>query len=189
MDCSNGADRTDFDLSRKVFGLGLARTGTTSLHQAMLHLGLRSAPDSIPLVDGMDHSFLTRFDAFFDNPIPFCYEALDRVCPDSRWIVTERPVDDWIESMRWLFGPGLDRLDPHTRSIGDHVHRVVYGTDTFDAARLRAIHTRHYSELRTWIADRPHVWIDMTRGITWEPICTLLDYRVPREPFPWANPR
>ena len=118
----------DRRLGDKVFGLGLARTGTTSLHQAMGILGLRSAPDSIPLLESIDLDFLAAHDAFFDNPIPFRYEALDTVCPNSRWIITQRPVEEWLTSMRWLFGPGLDRLDPAMRDIGDRVHREVYGS-------------------------------------------------------------
>lgn len=176
-------------LERKVFGLGLARTGTTSLHRAMGLLGLVSAPDSIPLLDSVDLDFLARHDAFFDNPIPFRYEALDTVCPGSRWIVTQRPVDDWIDSMSWLFGPGLDRLKPDMRVVGDRVHRQLYGSDKFDEDRLRALYTRHYGQVRDWVENRPFVWLHVDQGLAWEPICDLLKLPVPSVDFPHANTR
>lgn len=173
----------------KVFGLGLARTGTTSLHEAMAILGLVSAPDSIPLLDGLDRDFLRRHDAFFDNPIPFLYRELDAVCPKSKWIITQRPVDDWLASMRWLFGPGLDRLSPQMREIGDRVHRVVYGTAAFDPDRLRAIYDRHYGELAVWIEGRDAVWVHVDDGLDWSSICPLLECEIPDAPFPHSNRR
>jgi len=176
-------------LERKVFGVGLARTGTTSLHLAMGELGLVSAPDSIPLLDAIDLDFLANHDAFFDNPIPFRYRELDTVCPNSRWIVTQRPVDDWINSMSWLFGPGLDRLKPEMRLVGDRVHRQLYGSDQFDEERLRSIYSRHYGELAEWVRGRPSVWIHLERGISWEPLCELLDLAVPLAEFPHSNQR
>ncbi|MEM7093848.1 MAG: sulfotransferase family protein [Actinomycetota bacterium] len=177
------------ELGGKVFGLGLARTGTTSMHEAMLVLGLRSAPDSIPLLDGVDLDFLRRYDAFFDNPIPFRYRALDAICPDSRYIVTHRERDSWLASMEWLFGAGLDRLDPKMRAVGDRVHRQVYGSDRFDADRLRAVYDRHEREVREFVADRPHVWLDVEDGFRWEPICALLGLAIPSVDFPRVNAR
>jgi len=176
-------------LRNKVFGVGLARTGTTSLHEAMGILGLKSAPDSIPLLAGIDLDFLANHDAFFDNPIPFRYEELDTVCPDSRWIVTQRPVDDWINSMSWLFGPGLDRLKPDMRAVGDRVHRQLYGSDQFDEKRLRAIYDRHYGALAEWVQGRPAIWIHVDQGVDWPSICALLDLPVPSVAFPHSNRR
>lgn len=176
-------------LRNKVFGIGLARTGTTSLHEAMGLVGLSSAPDSIPLLDSIDIDFLQRHDAFFDNPIPFRYEALETICPDSKWIVTQRPVDDWLRSMDWLFRSGLDRLKPDLRRVGDRVHRQLYGSDEFDEQRLRQIYERHYAALETWVEQRNSLWIHVERGISWEPLCAFLDVPIPDTDFPHANRR
>ncbi len=176
-------------LSNKVFGVGLARTGTTSLHHAMGILGLVSAPDSLPLLDSIDLDFLGCHDAFFDNPIPFRYRELERVCPNSRWIVTQRPVDDWIASMGWLFGTGLQQLKPDMREIGDRVHRQLYGSDRFDERRLRSVYSHHYAELADWIGDRPHVWLHVDQGLDWGPICELLNVAEPAADFPHSNRR
>ena len=172
----------------KVFGLGLARTGTTSLHHAMSVLGLRSAPSSAVLVDGLDAHFLASHDAFFDNPIPFLRDERAERVPDARFIVTWRPEEAWLRSMAWLFGPGLARLSPDLRALGDRVHRHGYGIDTFDADVLLEVHRRHYAELRTWSRDRSHVlWLDTDEGLTWGPLCELLDRPVPDVPFPRLN--
>lgn len=176
-------------LNNKVFGVGLARTGTTSLHEAMGVLGLNSAPDSIPLLSGIDIDFLRSHDAFFDNPIPFRYRELETVCPDSSWIVTQRPIEDWLASMRWLFGPGLDRLAPDIRIVGDRVHRQLYGSDRFDEGRLRTIYERHYGELTEWVASRPSIWMRLDEGFEWGPLCELVGRPVPSQGFPHTNRR
>lgn len=175
--------------SGKVFGLGLARTGTTAMHEAMGILGVRSAPSSAVLIDGLDERFLDSYQAFFDNPIPFLYLELAERFPDARFVVTWRPIDGWLRSMEWLYGPGLDRLDAKTRELGDRVHRELYGTDRFDRDRLQTIYDEHYESLRNWAKDRDDVlWIDQSKGFTWEPLCEFLGLPVPSVPFPEANP-
>ena len=153
----------------------------------MLQLGIASAPSSERFLDEIDPVLLARYDAFFDNPVPFRYRQLAAAADDARWIVTQRETEPWLTSMRWLFGPGLDRLDPATRRIGDHVHRVVYGTDRFDEDRLRTIYNDHYTDVQQWIVDRPHVWLHVEDGLAWEPICTLVNRPVPSVPFPHSN--
>lgn len=173
---------------QKVFGLGLARTGTTAMHQAMGILRYRSAPSSAELIDGLDDEFLASYDAFFDNPVPFLRPELAERFPEARFVVTWRPVEPWLDSMAWLFGPGLDRLDPATRALGDRVHRSVYGFDRFDRARLQAIHEEHYDDLRRWSSDADNVlWLDQSEGFTWGPLCRFLDVSEPTVPFPVAN--
>lgn len=176
-------------LKGKIFGIGLARTGTTSLYEAMAILGIDAAPSSAALLEHLDLDFLDRYDAFFDNPVPFRYRRLASLCHDARWIVTQRPLDPWLESMQWLFGPGLDRLDPATRELGDRVHLDVYGTTTFDADRLTDIYERHYGDLADWVLQRRHVWLDTDEGLDWEPICELVERPVPNRPFPHVNRR
>lgn len=158
------------------------------MHEAVGILGFRSAPSSASLVDGLDPEFLDAYDAFFDNPIPFLHRELAERHPDARFVVTWRPVEPWLDSMEWLFGPGLDRLDRQTRTLGDRVHRLVYGFDRYDRDRLREIHQSHYRELREWSVDRDNVlWLDQNEGFTWGPLCRFLGVPEPSDPFPVAN--
>jgi hypothetical protein len=158
------------------------------MHEAFGILGFRSAPSSAMLIDGLDDEFLATYDAFFDNPIPFLHDQLAERFPDAGFVITWRPVEPWLDSMAWLFGPGLDRLDPETRALGGRVHRSVYGFDRFDRERLRAIHHAHYDHLRQWSSGRDSVlWLDQSEGFTWGPLCRFLGVPEPTVPFPVAN--
>ena len=57
----------------------------------------------------------------------------------------------------------------------------------FDRDRLRAVHIDHYAAIADWVREKPHVWIELEDGLSWEPICDLLGRPVPEVPFPRAN--
>ena len=52
----------------------------------------------------MAFKLANRFDAFQDNPWPILYKELDRQFPDSKFILTLRPSDEWIRSVVSVFG-------------------------------------------------------------------------------------
>lgn len=179
--------------SKKIFGIGLSRTGTTSLHNGLSMLGLDSAPSSVALMGLLDDpeaevGLLDRHDAFTDNPVPFLYRVLDHRCPGSQFVLTTRPRDEWLASMAWLFGPGLDRLDAETRRLGDHVHDRLYGITRFDEQVLGEIHDRHHREVEAYFAGRKHDVLRIeTSELGWDPLCAFLELDVPRVPFPHVN--
>ena len=105
-----------------IFGIGLSRTGTTSLHHALELLGYRSAPSSAALLDDQYDRLLDRYDAFTDNPIPFMYRDLDARYPGSKFILTTRPLAGWLASMEWLFDEGLLH---HRRGAQTEVDRMA----------------------------------------------------------------
>ena len=80
----------------KVFGIGLSRTGTISLAIALGMLGY----DSIH-AEGMHH--IRLFQACTDTPVAARYRRLDKLYPNSCFILTVRGVDGWLESCREHF--------------------------------------------------------------------------------------
>jgi len=174
-----------------IFGIGLSRTGTTSLHHAFEILGIRSAPTSVALLFDPDDEVLGLYEAFTDNPIPFLYQRLAARFPGSKFILTTRDLDDWLRSMEWLFGEGLDRLDRRTRRLGRQVHRLLYDLRRFDAEVLTEVYRRHHLEVADYFEDRADdlLTIDVTRS-THDPfaaICGFLGRPHPGQPFPHSN--
>jgi hypothetical protein len=175
----------------RVFGIGLNKTGTSSLHTALTILGLESlhwggppirrkveaalaAGD--PLLSGLDPTY----DAFSDIlALSTNFALLDAQYPASRFVLTVRPVDEWVDSRR--------------RHVENNVRRKAAGeyTGTFlevDEEAWRVEWHDHVRAVREYFADRSEfLELDLATTAGWEPLCDLLDVAVPSEPYPWAN--
>lgn len=89
----------------KIFGIGLPKTGTTSIHKAMTILGFTSQHyfgdartiEQLRLAD-YDLDVLRRLEFACDLPIPLIYRQLEDVYPGSKYILTERDIDSWLAS-------------------------------------------------------------------------------------------
>jgi hypothetical protein len=96
---------------RKVFGIGLSRTGTMSLSMGLELLGFRSVhfpsdPDTraelLAFLDcrgeALSLSVLETVDALTDTPVCCAYQALDKAYPGSKFILTTREEGAWLRS-------------------------------------------------------------------------------------------
>src|SRR5205085_2716068 len=92
----------------KIFGIGLSRTGTTSLTQALELLGYRTVhgpADHVTQLEfyeffatgsqGVHLSVLKEHDALTDAPVCCLYRALDKAYPGSKFILTIREKQSW----------------------------------------------------------------------------------------------
>lgn len=166
----------------KAFGIGLARTGTASLNQAFLSLGftakhLPTSYDEIP-----------KYDCATDTSVTVGYKFLDFMFPDAAFVLTTRPVEPWLDSIRALF-QHLDEL-----TIADRYHRLhyaLYGTTVFDEQRLRAAYQRHLDDVLDYFAERPHqlLVLDVTTGDPYIELCSFLGVAHPGTTFPHLNDR
>jgi hypothetical protein len=121
----------------KIFGIGLSRTGTRSLSEALEILGIRTAHLPLDrrtyreLASGVYAlTVLTTCDALTDITAAPFYRRFDQTYPNSKFILTARDKDSWMRSMqrlnrRWLEeaarGP-VGRLW-HRFRFEHHVHR------------------------------------------------------------------
>jgi len=161
----------------KVFGIGLSRTGTSSLNEALRLLGLEC-----------EHYFfdldrLTSLDGGTDTPIARAWPALDRLYPGSRFVLTIRERAAWLDSCRRHFAslPASPRV---------HDLRMdLYGTPVFDEARFRAAWDRHLRAVACHFRRRPDdcLVLDLCGGEGWERLCPFLGREIPDLPFPNLN--
>jgi hypothetical protein len=173
----------------KVFCIGFHKTGTSTLKDALRILGYRvtgpnvlNDPDIARHAEDKARSLVGLFDAFQDNPWPILYRMLDREFPGSRFILTIRPADQWLASVKdhfsikatpmreWIYGPG--RGSP----FGNEAHYLER-------------YERHNREVLAYFKDRPDdfLLLDVTSGDGWEKLCPFLGVPVPDVPFPWRN--
>jgi Sulfotransferase domain len=180
----------------RVFCIGLNKTATLSFHTAMEILGLNSlhggGPDwggdeinqavrealdeDRPLLSGLDPST----DAFSDiGLLATHFDLLDEQYPGSRFVLTVRPLEDWIDSRRRHVERNIAR-----RHAGDYDGTfVVVDEDLWRQQWHRQVgRARRYFEGR-----RDFLEMDLTTGAGWAPLCKLLEVPEPADPFPWVN--
>ena len=191
------AETTTFE--PKVIVVGAHKTGTTSLATAMSSLGYRVAGFIIPGLDPESlrglapatarasvvdaaSSMLQEFDCAEDTPWWEIYPELDERFPGSRFILTIRDADRWLESVVQHFGNENVAL-----------HEWIYGEGVAaqHADRYRAHYLRHNEAVRAYFADRPDdlLVLDLQTGDGWPELCQFLGEPVPPYEFPHANAR
>jgi Sulfotransferase domain len=119
-------------------------------------------------------------DAFSDvEPVSKNFDVLDDQYPGSRFVLTVRPLDEWVDSRRRHVERNLVR-----RQAGEyHGNFLVVDEDGW----RREWHG-HVDRVRRHFADRiDFLEVDLTAGGGWEPLCTLLGLPEPSVPFPWVN--
>jgi hypothetical protein len=166
----------------KIFGIGLSRTGTTSLHRALEILGYRSV--HYPPPDSID-ALLEDHDALSDTPVACRFRELDCRYPNSRFILTVRDFRSWLTSTRRFFaGP------PPEQAWRREVRLETYGRLDWDRRAFLHAYHRHIETVTEYFATRPEALLilDVVAGEGWEPLCDFLEKPVPALPFPHEYP-
>lgn len=195
----------NFDFSRpialgpiptRVFGIGLHKTATTSLHTALMLLGLdsahwKSAHWAKVIWEEMSTAgrspMLERHYAMCDLPFPFLFRELDLAYPGSKFILTTRSEAKWIESVRrhWSteFNPYRATWDddPFTHKA----HKLLYGQKGFNAELFLNRYRRHNAEVLAYFKQRPADLLVMTmESDGWSELCGFLKAPVPSVDYP-----
>lgn len=165
----------------KVFGIGLSRTGTTSLSEALGILGFSAVHYPANMRDIETH------EAAADLPVADTFEMLDATFLGSKFIYTVRERTRWLESCRrhWTRKQG-NKLSALHREFRER----VYGTIDFSPALFAHAYDRHERRVMKYFADRPRdlLVLDICGGhANWETLCTFLAVPVPPTPFPNTN--
>lgn len=177
----------------RIFGIGLHKTATTSLHAALRILGYESAHwesgnwarDVWDEMKASGHSpSLERFYAASDLPISILYKELDRGYPGSKFILTVRDEATWLRSVRDHFSwKNPFRWEWDVYPISNRLHQFVYGRKDFDYDTFRDRYRRHNAEVMEYFKDRPNDLLVM-REPRWEELCAFLGRETPTEDYP-----
>jgi 3'-phosphoadenosine 5'-phosphosulfate (PAPS) 3'-phosphatase len=180
------------DSTSKIFGIGLSKTGTTSLANALQILGYKTR-DNIGVTNyvagdlsSIDLDLVGAFDALTDTPIPSFYRELDKRFPGSKFILTVRARDEWLTSCKKQF---TQRFADVQTEAHKHLFVDLYGTDVFDEGRFASGYERFLSGVLEYFKDRAQdlLIIDVASGEGWEKLCPFLGHAIPDLPFPKAN--
>ena len=174
----------------KIFGIGLARTGTKSLSVALGILKLRSIhwPRSMKAID--------EHEASCDSTVACRFRELDQLYPGSKFVLTIRDMESWLASVTRHFRrftvPRPVPRNPAERFAED-ADRVLYSRAAFsepvDEAKFRNAYRRHTEDVFAYFEKRPDdlLTYNLVGGAGWEPLCNFLLRAVPPTPFPHLN--
>jgi hypothetical protein len=175
----------------KVFGIGLHKTGTSTLRECFRILGYNVCPEELAYLTrftaaARDYrdciAMAKRYDAFEDSPWNYAgvYQVLDVVFPDARFVLTMRDRESWFRSLlRWvsLYNSAPDMNLAHTIGVAP----TANNKDTAILAYLN-----YNTAVQEYFANRPGklLMVDWEAGDTWDRLCGFLDHPVPSQPFP-----
>ena len=176
----------------KVFGIGLNKTGTSTLGHALRILGFKqhvgprtdllqqwAAGNIEPIIDAAKH-----FNNFEDWPWPLVYKELYQQFPNAKFILTIRSSPDvWFRS-----------LCKHSERTGPTKQREwVYGHALPDQHQEEhiAFYEKHNAEVIRFFEDQAPdklLVINWTDGDNWAKLCGFLHTELPSVPFPHIKP-
>lgn len=181
----------------KVFGIGLSRTGTSSLHSALDQLGLTGIHWQNALTRDLiqQHDYFL-YDAFSDVGITAQFEMLFTMFPNARFVWTTRAFEDWQYSVHRHYKKNIGINSPNElikppvsdsfRGLKGQIEASNYGHH----ASWHDAYSAHTKRVEHFFADKHPsklLRISITDGDGWEPLCKFLGYPVPQTPFPHKN--
>jgi hypothetical protein len=176
----------------RIFGIGMHKTATSSLHSALKILGFDSAhwesgewAKTIwrEMRKGGRSRTLEKSYALSDLPITLLYRELDRAYPRSKFILTIRSEESWLQSVcnHWSYERNPFRAEWDLYPFSNQIHQALYGQKGYDALVMLARYRRHNREVMEYFKGRPDdlLVLDMEKGDGWPQLCSFLNV-----PFP-----
>jgi hypothetical protein len=170
----------------KVFGIGLNKTGTSTLAACLRELGFRHTSCDLKLTrqahrDNMGPVFewADQYESFEDWPWPLVYKELDHRYDDAKFILTRRSSPEvWFDSLK-----------RHALRTGPTEYRkIAYGHEMPLGKKKEHIdqYRTHNAEVRRHFSGREEKLAELCweEGDGWEKLCSFLDEPVPDVPFP-----
>jgi hypothetical protein len=170
----------------KVFGVGLGRTGISTLAWMLKNLGINTGHYIV------DPTTYSRYDAIVDVPTYLYTLSINARWPNALYICTTREVESWLESMRIHMDvvnhaglPDRDRL----------AIMASYGCLLYDEKKLRVMYDAHQSFIKwfgkTFAYDRMLLIDICDKNVSdeekWKSLCTFLGKDTVKLSIPQLN--
>lgn len=178
----------------KVVGIGLPKTGTTSLGYCLRRFGFKHQTYDMGLALKVKRNQIEevlseaeRHESFEDWPWFLLYQEFDRRFPNSKFILTLRKdTATYVRSLqRHHEREGIRTagfVKPHW---WDEVHGMQPAEWDYDySARRYENHNRSVLEYFAGRVDRDLLVVCWENGDGWEKLSRFLNKRAPAEPFP-----
>jgi len=129
--------------------------------------------------------FYFSFDAWdaLTNFGEHIYPQLDAAYPGSKFIVTVRDKQRWLDSCAWKFA------EPSISDGGNKVRTETFGCHVFNRERFSYVYDKHLRDVRDYFRNHPDQLLEfhIDAGDGWGKLCSFLDQPIPTSPFPARN--
>jgi sulfotransferase family protein len=132
---------------------------------------------------------LEHHDALLDLPAAGFFAALDARYPGSRFVLTTREREAWLEAVGAHYqrlAADWDTFSPRFRAFGERITRHCYGAFPPARADFAAAFDAHEQAVATHFEDRPQALlrIDVGAGGGWSELAAFVASEEPAAPFP-----
>jgi Sulfotransferase domain/N-terminal domain of galactosyltransferase len=182
----------------RIFGIGMHKTGTTSLHHALQILGYDSAHWENAhwakaiweemTTWGKSHTIEKNY-AISDLPIALLYKELDKAYPGSKFILTVRDEANWIDSIKkhWDANTNPFRKQWNHDPFTHRVHKELYGQKGFNAEIFLNRYRKHNQDVMDYFVTREDLLVlNVDQGEGFRELCKFLNTPMPKVRYPRA---
>ena len=178
----------------KVVGIGLPKTGTTSLGYCFRRLGFKHRTYDMELALQIKRNQLDvvldearSYEAFEDWPWFSIYRELDQTFPNSKFILTLRnDTETYVKSLKGHHErEGIRKKDFIKPHWWDEVFGVEPAQWDYDKSAQR--YERHNRDVLEYFGERVDkdlLVVCWEKGDGWAQLCKFLNKPLPDEPFP-----
>lgn len=177
----------------KTFGIGWAKTGTTTLGKCFEILGSDHQSQDLSLVHDLGkNDFLKilevarRKETFEDWPWILFYKEFYAEFPGSKFVLTTRDPEKWILSYKNMLS-NQGRASRQLNKIRTALYQLPF--PNVSEEELIARYKRHNDEVISYFQNKPDslLVINWEQGDGWDELCSFLDLDIPDQPFPHSN--
>jgi hypothetical protein len=176
----------------KILGVGLSKTGTSSLNHALGILGFNSIhhePERMrDIITGKNMSANFRVyddvDAVTDLPAAYFYKELIAAYPKCKCILTIRDEDKWWISIEKHFNQRNPIETEAEDPLNWHTRRYAYGSATAKEHLYRQHFRDHNQSVQSTIPQERLLLMNITAGDGWDKLCPFLNCELPAVRFP-----
>ena len=190
----------NIDYSDRVFNIGLHRTGTSSLAEALSMLGYKVWHG--PYFKKLENDYYTKFNALVDTQVvgdnhpDFNFKKLYKKFPNAKFILTVRnDLDKWCKSIdktNLKYRDHMIVLPESYLSTLNMYNDIITDVDIKDVTHddLKNAYKNHANDVIDFFKDKPGQLLifNIIDGDGWEKLCKFLNKDLPnQEKFPYIN--
>jgi hypothetical protein len=141
------------------------------------------------LAEDPDYEKCNNYDCLGDSPVPLLYKELDFRFPESKFILTVRNKEKWLNSMKWLFTHG--KVKWNWKENIYVYHERFYGSRSFNLNLFSKFYDAYHRNVFNYFSERPNdlMTIRLEEGFDVEKICRFTGVPYRDIPDRIMNPR